>query len=248
MQSPCHGGKDWTKVNTRKWHHDMVRNWWDGWMASLTRWTWVWVNSGSWWWTGRPGVLWFMGSQRVGHDWVTERKWKELGGGVCSVQLIQTHKNACCSINELLRYQLPKWNTECSRSQLKFGATWWQYLFRRQLSVPCGWGLKNSWEKKSSQRQRRKRKIYPLNAEFQRIATRDKKAFLSDQCKEIEENNRMGKTRGLFKKIRDTRGTFHVKKGSVKDRNGMDLTEAEAIKKRWQEYRRSIQKRISWPR
>ena len=84
-----------------------------------------------------------------------------------------------------------------------------------------------------------------MNAEFQRIATRDKKAFLSDQCKEIEENNRMGKTRGLFKKIRDTRGTFHVKKGSVKDRNGMDLTEAEAIKKRWQEYRRSIQKRTS---
>ena len=71
-----------------------------------------------------------------------------------------------------------------------------------------------------------------MNAEFQRIARRDKKAFLSDQCKEIEENNRMGKTRGLFKKIRDTRGTFHVKKGSVKDRNGMDLTEAEAIKKK----------------
>ena len=84
-----------------------------------------------------------------------------------------------------------------------------------------------------------------MNAEFQRTARRDKKAFLSDQCKEIEENNRMGKTRGLFKKIRDTRGTFHVKKGSVKDRNGMDLTEAEAIKKRWQEYRRSIQKRTS---
>ena len=72
-----------------------------------------------------------------------------------------------------------------------------------------------------------------MNAEFQRIARREKKAFLSDQCKEIEENNRMGKTRGLFKKIRDTRGTFHVKKGSVKDRNGMDLTEAEAIKKKW---------------
>ena len=75
-----------------------------------------------------------------------------------------------------------------------------------------------------------------LNAEFQRIARRDKKAFLSDQCKEIEENNRMEKTSDLFKKIRDTRGTFHIKKGSIKDRNGVDLTEAEDIKKRWQEY------------
>ena len=75
-----------------------------------------------------------------------------------------------------------------------------------------------------------------LNAEFQRIARRDKKAFLSDQCKEIEENNRMGKTRGLFKKIRDTKGTFHAKMGRIKDRNGMDLTEAEDIEKRWQEY------------
>jgi len=75
-----------------------------------------------------------------------------------------------------------------------------------------------------------------LNAEFQRIARRDRKAFLSDQCKEIEENNRMGKTRDRFKKIRDTKGTFHAKIGSIKDRNGMDLTEAEDIKKRWQEY------------
>ena len=75
-----------------------------------------------------------------------------------------------------------------------------------------------------------------LNAEFQRIASRDKKAFLGDQCKEIEENNRMGKTRDLFKKIRDTKGTLHAKMGSIKDRNGMDLTEAEDIKKRWQEY------------
>ena len=75
-----------------------------------------------------------------------------------------------------------------------------------------------------------------LNTEFQRITRRDKKAFLGDQCKEIEENNRMGKTRDLFKKIRDTKGTFHEKMGSKKDRNGMDLTEAEDIKKRWQEY------------
>ena len=72
-----------------------------------------------------------------------------------------------------------------------------------------------------------------LNAEFQRIARRDKKAFLSDHCKEIEENNRMGKSRDLFKKIRDTKGTFHAKMGSIKDRNGMDLTEAKHIKKRW---------------
>ena len=75
-----------------------------------------------------------------------------------------------------------------------------------------------------------------LNAEFQRIARRDKKVFLSEQCREIEENNRMRKTRDLFKKIRDTKGTFHAKMGSIKDRNGMDLTEAEEIKKRWQKY------------
>ena len=75
-----------------------------------------------------------------------------------------------------------------------------------------------------------------MNAEFQRIARRDKKAFLSDQCKEMEENDRMEKTRELFKKIRDTKGTFHEKMGSIKDRNGRDLTEAEYIKKRWQEY------------
>ena len=82
-----------------------------------------------------------------------------------------------------------------------------------------------------------------LNAEFQRITRRGKKAFLSDQCKEIEENNRMGKTRDLFKKIRDTKGTFHAKMGTIKDRNGTDLTEAEDIKKRWQEYTETIQKR-----
>ena len=83
-----------------------------------------------------------------------------------------------------------------------------------------------------------------LNAEFQRIARRDKKAFPSDQCKEIEENNRMGKTRDAFKKIRDTKGTLHAKMGSIKDRNGMDLTEAEDIKKRWQEYTENCIKKI----
>ena len=88
-----------------------------------------------------------------------------------------------------------------------------------------------------------------LNAEFQRTARRDKKAFLSDQCKEIDENNRMGKTRDLFKKIRDTKGTFHAKRGSIKNRNGMDLKEAEGIKKRWQEYREELyRKRSLWPR
>ena len=84
-----------------------------------------------------------------------------------------------------------------------------------------------------------------LNAAFQRIAGRDKKAFLSDQCKEIEEENRIGKTRDLFKKIRDTKGTFHANMGLIKDRNGMDLTEAEDIKKRWQEIHRTVQKRSS---
>ena len=82
-----------------------------------------------------------------------------------------------------------------------------------------------------------------LNAEFQRIARGDKKAFLMDQCKEIEENNRMGKTRDLFKKIRYTKGTFYVKMGSIKDRNGMDLIEAEDIKKSWQEYTEELYKK-----
>ena len=82
-----------------------------------------------------------------------------------------------------------------------------------------------------------------LNAEFQRIARRDKKAFFSDQCKEIEENDRMGKTSDLFRKIRDTKGTFHEKMGSVKDRNGMDLTEADVINNRWQEYTEELYKK-----
>ena len=104
-------------------------------------------------------------------------------------------------------------------------------------------GLTNSYEKKRRERPRRKEKLYPLNAEFQKIAKRDKKVFLSDQCKEIEENNRMGKTRDLFKKIRDTKGTFHTKMGTIKDRNDMDLTEAEDIKKRWQEYTGELYKK-----
>ena len=104
-------------------------------------------------------------------------------------------------------------------------------------------GLTNSCEKKRSEKQRRKRKYKHLKAEFQRIARRDKKAFLSDQCIEIEENNKMGKTRDLFKKIRDTKGTFHAKMSTIKDKNGMDLTEAEDIKKRWKGYTEELHKR-----
>ena len=89
------------------------------------------------------------------------------------------------------------------------------------------------WEAKSKEE---KERYTHLNSEFQRIARRDKKAFLSDQCKEIEEKKRMEKTRDLFKKIRDTKGKFHAKMGSIKDKNDMDLTEAEDLKKRWQEY------------
>ena len=92
---------------------------------------------------------------------------------------------------------------------------------------------------------REKERYKHLNAEFQRTARRHKKAFLSDQCKEIKENNRMGNTRDLFKKIRDAKGPFHAKMGSIKDRNGMDLTEAKDIKKRWQEYRELYKKRSS---
>ena len=100
--------------------------------------------------------------------------------------------------------------------------------------------MKRREEKSKGEKERYKH----LNAEFQRIARRDKKAFLSDQCKEIEENNRMGKTRDLFKKTRDTKGIFHAKMSSIKDRNGMDLTEAGDIKKRWEEYTEELYKQI----
>ena len=96
--------------------------------------------------------------------------------------------------------------------------------------------LTNSWEKKRSERQRRKGKIYPTEWRIQRIARRDKKVFLSEQCKEVEGNNRMGKIRDLLKKIRSSKRTFHAKMGTIKDRHSMDLTEAEDINKRWQEY------------
>ena len=101
-------------------------------------------------------------------------------------------------------------------------------------------------EKRREAKDRKEKERYThLNAEFQRIARRDKKAFLSDQCKEIEENNRMGMTRDLFKKIRDTKGTVYAKMGKMKERNGMDLTEAEDIKKRWQEYTEELYKKGS---
>ena len=104
-------------------------------------------------------------------------------------------------------------------------------------------GLTNSYERREVKSKGEEERYKHLNAEFQRIARRDKKACLSNQCKEIEENNKMGKTRDLFKKIRDTKGTFHAKMGLIKDRNGMDITEAEDIKKRWQEYTEELYKK-----
>ena len=108
-----------------------------------------------------------------------------------------------------------------------------------------GQALQIAVERRETKSKGEKERYKHLNAEFQRIARRDKKAFFSDQCKEIEEKNRMGKTRDLFKKMRATKGTFHAKMGSIKDRNSMDLTKAEDIKDRWQEYRRTVQKRSS---
>ena len=103
-------------------------------------------------------------------------------------------------------------------------------------------GLTISCEKKRSESKGEKESYTHLNAEFQRIARRDKKAFLSKQCKEIKENNSIGKTRDFFKKIRDTKGKFHAKMGTIKERNSMDLTEAEDIKKRWREYTEELYK------
>ena len=134
----------------------------------------------------------------------------------------------------------------------------WRFMsfYRRQGSRPSPRkrnGKKAKWlsrealqitvKRREAKSKGEKERYTHLNAEFQRIASRDKKAVLSNQCKKIEENNRMGKTRDLFKKIRDTKGTFHEKMGSIKDRNGMDLTEAEDIKKRWQEYTEELYKK-----
>ena len=131
-------------------------------------------------------------------------------------------------------------------------------LYRRQGSKPsprkrnvkkAKWlseeGLRIAVKRREVKDKGEKERYTHLNEEFQRIARRDKKAFLSDQCKEIEENNRMGKTRNLFRKNRDTKGTFHAKMGTIKDRNGIDVTEAEDIKKRWQEYTEELYKKKS---
>ena len=107
-----------------------------------------------------------------------------------------------------------------------------------------GEGLQIAEKRREVKSKGEKERYKHLNAEFQRIARRDKKDFFSDQSKEIEEKNRMGKTRDLFKKIRDTKGTFHAKMGSIKNRNGLDLTEAKYIKKRWQEYMEELYKKI----
>ena len=129
-------------------------------------------------------------------------------------------------------------------------------MYRRQGSRPSPWkrnakkakwlsgeALKIAVKRREAKIKGEKERYTHLNAKFQRTARRDKKAFLSDQCKEIEENNRMGKTRDLFKKIRDTKAIFHAKMGSIKDRNGLDLTEAADIKKRWQEYTEQLYKK-----
>ena len=106
----------------------------------------------------------------------------------------------------------------------------------RKTKWMSGEALQIAVKRREAKSKGQKERYKHLNSEFQRIPRRDKKAFLSNQCEEIEENNRIGKTRDLFKKIREAKGTFHAKMGSIKDRNGMDLTEAEDIKKRWQEY------------
>ena len=134
---------------------------------------------------------------------------------------------------------------------------WFMTLYRRQGSRSSPWkrnAKKAKWlsgealqiaiKRREAKSKGEKESYKHLNAEFQRIARRDKKAFFSDQCKEIQEKNRIGKTRDLFKKIRDTKGTFHAKMGSIKDRNGLDLTEAEDIKERWQEYTEQLYKKI----
>ena len=116
-----------------------------------------------------------------------------------------------------------------------------KYQKAKQLSEEA---LQTAMKRREVKGKGEKERYTHLNAEFQRIARRDKKAFLSDQCKEIEENSRMRKSRDLFKKTRDTKGTFHAKMDTIKDRNGMDLTEVEEIKKRWQEYTEELYKKI----
>ena len=113
---------------------------------------------------------------------------------------------------------------------------YWSFSLSKKAKQLSEEALQIAVKKREAKSKGEKERYSHLNSEFQRIERRDKRAFLSDQCKEIEESNIIGKTQDLFKKIRDTKGTFHAKMGSIKDRNGMDLTEAEKIKKRWQEY------------
>ena len=123
------------------------------------------------------------------------------------------------------------------------------YQREKLFSLEAKWlseeALQIAVKRREAKGKEEKERYTHLNAEFQRIARRDKRAFFSDQCKEIEENNRMGKTRGIFNKIRDTKGIFHAKMGTIKDGNDMDLTEAEDIKKRWQEYTEELDKEKS---
>ena len=125
--------------------------------------------------------------------------------------------------------------------------TWIKIILKKKKCKKAKWlyeeALQIAGKRREAKSKGEKDNYTHLNEAFQRIARRDKKAFLSDQCKEIEENSRMGKTRDLFKKIRDTKETFHAKMGSTEDRNGMDLTEAEDIKKRWQEYTEELHKK-----
>ena len=129
-------------------------------------------------------------------------------------------------VQETVIKTIPKEKKKCKKAK---------WLSEEALQIAVKREMKSKGEKE---------RYKHLNAEFQRIARRDKKAFLSNQCKEMEKNNRMGKTRDLFKKIRDTKGAFHAKMGTIKDRNGMDLTKAEDIKKRWQEYTEELYKKI----
>ena len=132
----------------------------------------------------------------------------------------------CDIVQEAVIKTIPK-KKKCKKAK---------WLFEKALQI--------AQKRRNIKGKEEKERYTHLNAEFQRIARRDKKAFLSDQCKEIEENNRKGKTRDLFKKIRAIKGTFHAKMGTIKDRNGMDLTEAVDIKKRWQEYTEELYKKI----
>ena len=145
----------------------------------------------------------------------------------CNVYITLQHNvmEVCDTVQETGSKTIPK-KKQCKKAK---------WLSEEALQIAVKREAKSKGEKE---------RYTHLNAEFQRIARRDKKAFLNDQCEEIEENNRMGKTRDLFKNMRDTKETFHAKMGSIKDRNGMDLTEVEAITKRWQEYTEALYRNI----